>query len=141
MGKNNLKSTPFNPDNDLAPIPFDQKTCELARALKTSGLEWRPQVGCFVWDPEGIISVPSPFPNRIYFVLNLNHFLKIFNTEERIKEKLVWLPSWHQAREICHRMNIPSVEIVETLMNPEIWTSRQEIYILYQLILNNLKSG
>ena len=61
---------------DLEPIPFSSRHCKLAKRLKEKGLDWEPHVGCFVWDENGHISVSSPFPNRIYFIPNLDHFFK-----------------------------------------------------------------
>ena len=73
-----MKPTPFNSKTDLPPIPFDLRHCQAAAQLKERGLPWTPHVGCFVWDPDAIMEVTSPFPNRIYFILNLGHFLRIF---------------------------------------------------------------
>ena len=78
--------------------------CRKAGELKAAGLVWDPQVGCFVWDPEQTIPAPSPFGNRIYFVLNLNRFLQFYQNTEELREKLVWLPTWHQARLLLQRM-------------------------------------
>jgi hypothetical protein len=59
----------FNPQRDLAPLPFDDRICQQALQMKAAGLHWQPHVGCFVWDPENFIKPESPFPNRIYFIL------------------------------------------------------------------------
>ena len=50
-------------------MPFDERVCLRAMEMKKSGLAWRPQVGCFVWDPDEFIKPTSPFPGRIYFEL------------------------------------------------------------------------
>lgn len=78
--------------------------CRKSGELKAAGLVWDPQVGCFVWDPEQTIPAPSPFGNRIYFVLNLNRFLQFYQNIEELRAKLVWLPTWHQARLLLQRM-------------------------------------
>jgi hypothetical protein len=78
----------------------------MARKLKRSGLDWIPQVGCFVWDPEEVIESPSPFPCRTYFVLNLDKFLRIFGSTENMIEKLVWLPTWYQARLVAAELGL-----------------------------------
>jgi hypothetical protein len=98
-----MKPTRFDPSRDLAPLPFGQALCRKALELKTAGLNWIPQVGCFVWDPEETIPAPSPFGQRIYFVLNLNRFLQFYESIETMKEKLVWLPTWYQARLLLRR--------------------------------------
>jgi hypothetical protein len=97
-----MKSIPFEMNRDYAPMPYNQEICQLALEPKKRGLDWHPHVGCIVWNPEETIPVPSPFPHRIYFILNLNHFLKIFESIEKMKERLVWIPSWEQARHLCH---------------------------------------
>ncbi|MCU0645312.1 MAG: hypothetical protein MUC94_13775, partial [bacterium] len=66
-----MKSTPFNPKTDVAPIPFTTQVFQAARLMKEKGLKWQPHAGCFVWDEQQIIEVASPFPNRVYFILNL----------------------------------------------------------------------
>lgn len=63
-----MTSKRFNPEKDLAPMPFDERVCLRAMEMKKSGLAWRPQVGCFVWDPDEFIKPTSPFPGRIYFI-------------------------------------------------------------------------
>lgn len=93
-----MKPTPFDPAKDYPPIPFDQSVLEAARDLKRAGLPWNPHVGCFVWDPDEVMPVPSPFPQRIYFVLNLGRFTEILGSTEAVREELVWIPTWTQAR-------------------------------------------
>ena len=102
-----MKSTPFDPQTDLAPVPFSENVKLRARELKHKGLPWKPHVGCFVWDEQGMIEVPSPFPGDIYFILNMGHFLKIFGSIESMKDKLVWIPTWHQAGLIAWQLGIP----------------------------------
>lgn len=101
-----VKTVAFDPDRDLAPIPFTLRSAESARRLKALGLPWSPHVGCFVWDPDGLIGVPSPFPHNIYFILSLPRFVAIFGSREGISERLVWLPTWHQACCLCARFGV-----------------------------------
>ena len=103
-----MKPMRFDPAKDLAPTPFDERACRLALEMKRLGLPWEPHVGCFVWDPEGWIPVESPFPGRIYFILSLSRFLEIFGTIQDMVEKLVWLPTWHQACLLRERMSFGS---------------------------------
>jgi hypothetical protein len=76
----------------------------MAKLMKTKGLRFRPHAGCFVWDPENRISVPSPFPNRVYFILNLGRFESIFGSLEAVEADLVWIPTETQAREIIRNL-------------------------------------
>ena len=130
-----MKSTPFQPNADLAPMPFDTRICETARSLKDAGLPWRPHAGCFVWDPEGHIEAPSPFPNRIYFILNLNRFLAIFGSVRDMEEKLIWLPTWHQARLICRRLGTDEIGRAEISGYDGTSPPGDDLLSLYKLLL------
>jgi hypothetical protein len=44
-----MTSTRFNPEKDIAPMPFDKEICHRALDMKKNGLIWQPHVGCFVW--------------------------------------------------------------------------------------------
>ena len=133
-----MKPTPFNPETDLPPIPFDLRHCQAAAQLKDRGLPWTPHVGCFVWDPDEIIEVSSPFPGRIYFILNLGHFLRIFGSVEEISKKLVWLPTYHQARLLCDQIGVNQEEISAVLASTEATRAGEELLVLYKMILNEL---
>ena len=88
------------------PIPFDNQLLQSALEMKHAGLPWIPETGCFVWDRQALIKAPSPFPNRIYFILNMRRFLEIFGNIEAMQEKLVWLPTWSQAAQLCRELKI-----------------------------------
>ena len=133
-----MKYAPFNPDTDLPPIPFDLPHCQAAAQLKERGLPWTPHVGCFVWDPDEVIEVTSPFPDRIYFILNLGHFLRIFGSLEEISQKLVWLPTYHQARLLCDQLGVDQEKVSEPLALPENIRAGDELLALYKIILNKL---
>jgi hypothetical protein len=110
-----MTSVPFDINQDLAPIPFDDRLQQLALKLKKEGLQWHPHVGCFVWDPDGAIEAPSPFPNRVYFILSMPRFLDIFGTVDEMVEKLVWLPTWHQGHILCRRLGLRGSDPPEDL--------------------------
>lgn len=116
-----MKPTPFDAVNDFAPIPFDQRVYEAAKGLKEAGLSWRPHVGCFVRDPEVVIPEPSPFPDRVYFILNLNHFTQRFGSMEAIVERTVWIPTLHQCWEILSKRGRPGHHSELVVGDPEIY--------------------
>ena len=135
-----MKPIPFTPETDLAPIPFDKNLLDLAFKMKQQGLKWKPHVGCFVWDPDERIANDSPFPFRVYFILSLPRFISIFGTVEAIAEKLVWLPTWHQARLTLENFGIEHHKIAG-LWNPEsLTTPGKELEDIYRLILEKLQS-
>jgi hypothetical protein len=129
-----MRPVAFNPANDLPPIPFDHELGRLAQALKQSGLPWRPHVGCFVWDPEKHITPPSPFPERVYFILSLPRFVELFGSIEAIQEKTVWLPTWYQARLLGRRYGLADG------CRHQAADPAQELKALYRRILDALNN-
>ena len=124
----------FNPETDLAPIPFDERICRLAADLKNLGLNWQPHVGCFMWDPQNVIKIESPFPDKIYFILSLPRFIDIFGSVADIAEKLVWLPTWHQARLLCQRLGVREDDLAEDWRTQKGFSAGEDLYRLYQRI-------
>jgi hypothetical protein len=129
----------FNPEEDFAPIPFDERICRLAAELKRLGLNWQPHVGCFVWDPEAFIKVDSPFPERIYFILSLPRFVDIFGGVAEIAEKLVWLPTWHQARLLCTQLGVNNQAIADIWRGKQDVAAGGEMLHIYQLLIDTLQ--
>lgn len=129
-----MKPTPFDPARDLPPLPFDMRHCEAAARLKAAGLPWRPHVGCFVWDRDEYIAVPSPFPQRIYFILNLGHFFQILGSLEEVAAKLIWLPTWHQARLLAQSLGISSQAVAALWRQGEEMRPGEELLALYELL-------
>lgn len=134
-----MKPIPFNPQKDLAPMVFDTHICQLAQQIKRLGIDWRPHVGCFVWDPDNTIEVDSPFPHRIYFILSLPRFIDIFGSEDAIVEKLVWLPTWHQARLLCKRLAVSDDVVADIWEGQKGFPVGEELQRLYQSIIAALQ--
>jgi hypothetical protein len=116
-----------------APIPFDDRLLQSALAMKKCGLPWTPETGCFVWDPLKVIQAPSPFPKRIYFILSMPRFMNIFGDIDTMQEKLVWLPTWHQATLLCRELKI---NVVDDDGSPSSETNR--FVRMYQQIASTL---
>ena len=135
-----MSPIPFNPQKDLAPIVFDTRTCRLANELKHLGIPWQPHVGCFVWDPDEHIEAESPFPHRIYFILSLPRFIDIFGSIEAIAEKLVWLPSWHQARLLCQQLGVPDSAVANIWQSQTPLSAGGELWHIYELLIAALKA-
>lgn len=134
-----MKPTPFNPETDLPPIPFDLRHCQLAAELKKAGLPWTPHVGCFVWDRDHHIEASSPFPHRIYFILNVGRFLQIFSSHAEVAEKLIWLPTEHQARLLCSRLGVSNAAMAALWSTGEHLTPEASLFALYCLLLDTLR--
>lgn len=134
-----MKPTPFDVLQDLPPLPFTRRHCEAAARLKAAGLPWQPHVGCFVWDRDEHIAVPSPFPERIYFILNLGHFVQILGSKEEVAARLIWLPTWHQARLLAQTRGITQ-QAVAALWQGEAVEPGEELLALYELLLKALSA-
>jgi len=134
-----MKPTTFDSNTNFPPIPFDKRHCEMAGVLKDNGLPWEPHVGCFVWDRDGLIEVSSPFPQRIYFILNMGHFLKLFETVENMAKRLVWLPTWHQARLLCNKFGVENKQIASLWHSMEMIEPGDDLLLLYKMIVGVLK--
>jgi hypothetical protein len=130
----------FNPEEDFEPLPFDKVTCHMAAELKTLGLSWKPHVGCFVWDSEAFIKVESPFPGNIYFILSLPRFIDIFGSIEKMVDKLVWLPTWHQARLLCRQLGVTDQEVADQWRSEAAISPGGDLQYLYRLIGSALKN-
>jgi len=134
-----MKPTPFDPATDLAPLPFDARHRETALRLKEAGLAWTPHVGCFVWDPEGLMPADSPFPDRIYFILNLGRFVRLLGSVDRVREGLVWLPTWHQARLVAEALGVGEEALRSIWAGGETPGPGEELLMLYGRILAALQ--
>jgi hypothetical protein len=133
-----VKPIAFDPETDLAPIPFDQRTLELALKLKNAGLTWHPHVGCFVWDKNRRIQPDSPFPKHVYFILSLPRFIDIFGSTEAIEKNLIWVPTWHQARLLCHRLGISDDAVGECRQRGKQRSPSDEMCAVYELLVEAL---
>ena len=136
-----MKPTPFNTESDLPPTPFGRDHREFALRLKQAGLAWKPHVGCFVWDREGLIPADSPFPDRVYFILNLGHFLRLLGTAERVRERLVWLPTWHQARLAAEKLGVDEKSLRDICTGERKPGPGEELLRLYELLLSTLEKS
>lgn len=129
-----MKAIPFNSQKDIPPILFDAEICRLAGEMKRVGINWQPHVGCFVWDPDEIIKIDSPFPHRIYFILSLPRFIDIFGSIEAIVEKLVWLPTWHQARMLCHQLGVTDDDLANEWQSGTVFSPGEDLHQIYRRI-------
>ena len=134
-----MKPIFFNSQKDLPPVVFDTQICRQANELKQLGILWRPHVGCFVWDPDEHIKAESPFPHRIYFILSLPRFIDIFGSIEAIAEKLVWLPTWHQARLLCQQLSVPDQVLANIWQRQPPPSPGEELGEIYKLLIGALK--
>jgi len=70
--------------------------------------------------------------------LNLGHFLRLLGSIEDVVQKLVWLPTWHQARQIGEKLGIGDKELAGLFTRAEAETPGDELLAVYDLILKRL---
>jgi hypothetical protein len=134
-----MRSEPFDEKKDYAPTPFDRSHCEMAARLKNAGLRWFVHVGCFAWDPDGHLTEFSVLPNRVYFIINLSIFARALGGIDKIHRKLVWLPTWHQARLLCREYGVPDEAVAAIWSSPAPMGPGDELIALYELLLQKLQ--
>ncbi|TWT97450.1 hypothetical protein [Neorhodopirellula pilleata] len=121
-----------------AAASFSQDEIRLAHELKAAGLPWHPRPGHYVWDGEPLIQHDSPFHDRVFFILDLKHFLRRSETIERLVESMVWLPTWEQCRVELADRSVPSNEVVAHLQATDAFANQNERLELYVLLLRTL---
>ena len=115
-------------------MKFSSEEVKLAQQLKQLGLPWEPKPGHFVWDTAKVLEHDSPFHDRVFFILDLKHFLRRTSSIENLKKLFYWLPTWHDAREILKALEVDSSEIAERLKHEDSVRKGAERLLLYQMI-------
>ncbi len=131
--------------DDRTPRPatplFTDDELKLAQLFKAYGLEWTPTPGQYVLDQGHLIEVPSPFQDRVYFILDLKHFLRRGGTVEELKKRLCWLPTWEEARELLRRFSIADTAVSDRLCETNAIARGCERLELYRMIEDCITGG
>lgn len=117
---------------------FKPEEIELAQTLKRQGLSWTPSVGHFVWDQNGLIEAESPFHDRVFFILDLKHFLRRSGTIDSLAEQCCWLPTWFDARQCLKLEGVSDTEVAERITNGQAISTDSELLTLYRMIQETL---
>lgn len=115
-------------------MKFSAEEIALAQLFKAYGLEWQPTCGQYVLDQANLIEVPSPFQPKIYYILDLKHFLRRAGTIENLKQHMCWLPDWEQARDILESLGVSSEAVAERLRASNALADRSERLELYRFV-------
>ncbi|MEM6472076.1 MAG: hypothetical protein AAF802_21120 [Planctomycetota bacterium] len=99
-------------------------------------MPWEPRPGHYVLDLDHIVERASPFQPGVYFILNLDHFERLAGGKDALREKLVWLPTYQQAREILRTIGVADDEQQALLIAENAIAENCELGTLYQEILN-----
>lgn len=121
-------------------MQFSDEEIRLAQELRDRGLPWEPKAGHYVYDETGFCKQPSPFQNKVYFVLNYNYFMKAVGGVDRFKEIMIWLPTWDDAREILRNSGISDMQLSQYLHDQHAIERGKERIALYELIASFLNT-
>ncbi len=116
-------------------VRFSGEELDLAQLFKAYGLDWTPEVGHYVLDQSELIKCESPFQDRVFFILDLKHFLRRSETIENLKERVCWLPTWEQMRQLLREHDVSDQTVVEHLELTQAigrGTERLELYRLFE---------
>lgn len=102
------------------------------------GDRWQPAVGHYVLDVRSLVTKPSPFQERVYFVLNYDYFIDLVGGLETFKRSMVWLPTWEQCRCLVRDLDLPSVVLLEDPDFRSSFSAFQERECLYLFLLKHL---
>jgi len=117
---------------------FSEAEIELAQLFKAYGLDWSPAPGHYVLDQSELIECGSPFQGRVFFILDLRHFLRRCGTLAELKQRMCWLPDWDDARQILRELSVDARVISERLQMSRAIESGTERLELYRLIEESL---
>ena len=87
----------------------------------------------------GFCSKTSPFQEGVYFVLNYDYFIRQAGGVERFKEIMLWLPTWHDVREILHSFGVSDEEVAAELRDRGAIEGHQELLVLYEMSAERLR--
>jgi len=119
---------------------FTETEIELARSIKQAGFDWNPVPGHFVLDDDEVFHHTSPFQPHVFFILDLQHFLRYTETIDGMKRRLVWLPTWFDAREQLRLSGVTNEEILTRLQDDKAVENGRELECLLRLWLAKIGS-
>lgn len=121
-----------------AELRFSPRALELSAQLKAKGLSWEPTAGQFVWDEDGVLPHTSPFQDRVFFILDLKHFLRYAGSVDAMQRRMRWLPAWHDARCWLTQHGVDDVAVAQRLSQNQAIEKHCELEVLYEMILEQL---
>ncbi len=113
---------------------FSEAEIEAARRLRRGGLRWEPQAGHYVYDETGFCKQASPFQEKVYFILNYPYFMKAVGGVDRFKDIMLWLPTWHDLRQVLRDFRVSDGDVASFLRERGAIESGQERLALYEWV-------
>ena len=120
-------------------MQFSQEEIELAKRLRAHGLTWEPRAGHYVYDETGFCPHESPFQDKVFFILNYKYFMKVVGGVDRFKEIMIWLPTWHDSRQILRSLQVSDSRIAAYLEQHKAIENGCERKALFELIAGCLQ--
>lgn len=117
---------------------FTSEEIEQAGRLKALGLPWTPTPGHYVWDETDLIEQGSPFHDRVFFILDLKHFLRRAGSIEQLKAAVRWLPTWYDARQSLAALGVSDAAVAQTLNDRRAVAAGRERLVLYEMLAEAL---
>lgn len=116
-------------------MQFSSRQIELACQLKDAGLSWNPAPGQYAYDRKHRIKPGSPFQDRVYFFLDFPCFVQYFGSAARLRDSMVWLPTWEEA---AQRLREAQVDL-PTLLSDRTLKEQAELEAAYLSLLNVIR--
>lgn len=113
---------------------FSEEEIQTARRLRDNGLAWEPQAGHYVYDETGFCKQTSPFQDKVYFILNYPYFMRAVGGVERFKEIMLWLPTWHDLRQMLRDLKVTDLQVAMYLKERKAIELGDERLALYELM-------
>lgn len=126
---------------EKASLEFCDEELDLAQLFKAYGLDWTPTVGHYVLDQSDLIECDSPFQDRVFFILDLKHFLRRSETLENLKERMCWLPTWEQSRKLLRDYGVDDQYVAKHLSATNAIEQGHERLELYRLLEEQITGG
>jgi hypothetical protein len=122
-------------------MQFTAEEIEMARQLRHLGLPWVPRPGHYVHDETAFCQKGSPFQDRVYFILNYDYFINQVGGVDRFKQIMLWLPTWHDARNTLRSLGVSDAEVSTELQHHRAIENQRELLSLYAMIAARLEEA
>jgi hypothetical protein len=119
---------------------FSPQEVLLAREIHQTGVAWQPAPGQFVYDDESVLPHTSPFQDKVFFILDLKHFIRYAGSIEIMVQRMFWLPAWWDARVWLRGRGISDAKMTSAIEESRALKTGCELECLYELMLTNLRA-
>ena len=119
-------------------MQFSQRHIDLAREFQSLRLPWTPAVGHYVYDVYGKLAQISPVQDRVFLIHDCEDFIQRVGGIGPLKQLMVWLPTWNDAREILRWLGLEDADVELELVRRAAIAEGTELLALYELIAQRL---